>query len=286
MPPTDEEVGMSNSARHVIGALIGLIITPLVAGALLYGAQKLGFGIRLSAYTGRAGGSDKWVGAALLILVAAVLGVSAGSRLSPLASLVPGVAFASVGVLWVLAPNWAAENTVRDFAPDRFTVGYMTLASYGGFLVIGVLLIVASLAPSRWTASTAGAAPRFGGPPPAPLGPPPGRPMSAPMGGQMAPPPPLGAPPGHAAPPPGAPGRPPQDQPWQSPSGPYGHPAHPAQPAPGAPGAPGSSPSPFAPPPAQSPKPSSPQGGSGEGVGEWTQMYGGDDLRGEGKDRS
>ncbi len=276
---------MSNGARHAIGVLIGLIVTPLVAAALMYGTQKLGMSVRVSIANYRSeGGSDKWVGAALLIAAAAALGVSAGSRLSPLASLVPGLAFASVGALWVLAPSWAAEHTLRDSLPDRLAMGYLTLAPYGGFLIIGTLLIAASLAPSRWAArSTAGAAARFGGPPPAPMGPPPARPMSAPMGNQMAPPPPLGAPPapGHAAPP----GRLAQDPaPWQSPSGPYGHPA------PGASGAPGNSPSPFAPPPvqppqSQPPKPSSSQEGSGEGVGEWTQMYGGDDLRGEGRDR-
>ncbi|QXJ22062.1 hypothetical protein AGRA3207_003000 [Actinomadura graeca] len=282
---------MSNGARHALGVVIGLIVTPVAAGLLTYGTQRLGRATRGAAVLGSsAGGGDKWIGAVLLIGIAVALGLTVGSRLSPMASLVPGATFTAVGALWVLAPHWTVVHTAKDPFPDRLVIGYITLGPNGVFLVIGVLLVAASLVPSRWQARAAtraaGAAPRFGSPPPAPLGPPPGGPVGAARPGGA---PPL---PGQA-PPPG------QNVPWPPP-GQYG-PA-PGSPAPpGAPASPGASASPFAPLPAagsHSPQagppaspPSGPPAGSDrrpqasgadEGVGEWTQMYGGDDLRGGG----
>ncbi|TDE16984.1 hypothetical protein, partial [Actinomadura sp. 6K520] len=184
---------MSNGARHGLGALVGLVVTPIVAVCMMYGTDKMARAVRTFAYEG----GDRWIGVAVFLVAAVLLGLVAGSRLSPLASLIPGAAYAAIGLLWVAAPRWTFEHAGRDVLPRELWIGYTTLAAYGFFLLIGIALVVASLAPSRWKARAgAGAAPRFGAPPPAPMGPPPMHGAPAHMG----PPPGQGSPPWQGAP--------------------------------------------------------------------------------------
>ncbi|TDD29712.1 hypothetical protein E1287_30455 [Actinomadura sp. KC06] len=243
---------MSNGARHGLGALIGLVVTPIIAACLMYGTTKLGQFARILAFHG----SDRWVGAGVMLVAAVLIGLVAGSRTSPLASLIPGVAYTAVGLMWLLAPRWSFEHAGRDILPDDLGRGYFTLAPFGIFLVLGVALVVASVAPSRWQARAgAGAAPRYGAPPPAPMGPPP-------MHG--APPQHMGA---HHQPPqaPQAPGQ--SSPPWQG-TPQYGQ----------APAASNPPPLPPAPPASEPPKPSSGSGSRSDDddePGDWTRMYGG-----------
>ncbi|WP_131760002.1 hypothetical protein [Actinomadura fibrosa] len=266
---------MSSGARHGIGAVIGLVATPVIAVCLLFGTERM---TRYFRYFFASGG-DRWSAAAALLVAAVVLGLVMGTRLSPLASLIPGAVFAAVGLLWIVAPRWSLEHTTRKL-PDTLDRGYQYVGPYGVFLLIGVALVVASVFPSRWQARTpTGAAPRFGGPPPAPMGPPQGAPMGTPQH--------LGGPP-----PPG------QEPSWQRPPQ-YGQPAGQQYGAglPGGPGQYGGQPAQFPPatppaPPAappspysaeeSKPKPSAQRGSDDDTPGEWTQMYGGDDLRGGG----
>ncbi|GAA0560958.1 hypothetical protein [Actinomadura livida] len=253
---------MSNGARHGLGALVGLVVTPIIAACMMYGTDKLSRAVRTFAFEG----GDRWVGAAVFVVAAVLLGLVAGSRLSPLASFIPGAAYTVIGVLWILAPRWTFQHTGRDFLPRELWIGYTTLAAYGVFLLIGLGLVVASLAPSRWKAlRPAGAAPRFGAPP-APMGPP--------MHGAPAH---MGPPPGQGSPPwQGAPqyGQPPARQP-----GPGNPPPLPSA-APAAPPAP--PPAPPAPAPAADDRPAPPPRSGADRSdsdedepGEWTQVYGG-----------
>ncbi|MFC4049432.1 hypothetical protein ACFOY4_07045 [Actinomadura syzygii] len=276
---------MSNGARHGLGVVIGLVVTPIIAACMTYGTVRLGQFARIFAYQG----SDRWIGGGLILLAAVLIGLVAGSRVSPLASLIPGFVYTVVGLLWVFAPRWAFRHAGRDFIPYRLGNGYLTLSSLGVFLLLGVALVVASVAPSRWQARTGvarGAGPRFGGPPPAPMGPPMHQqpmhqpmhsPMQAPMQGapmQQAPmhgaPPQLGAP----QPPPGAGSPGASTPPWQGVPQ-YGQP--PAQPS-APPSTPNPPPLPSAspPPPADDKPPSGgPSASDDDEPGEWTRMYGG-----------
>jgi hypothetical protein len=240
---------MSNGARHGLGVVIGLVVTPVIALCLMYGTYRLGRYLQIL----RLEGSNRWLAAALLILAAVLIGLVAGSRVSPIASLIPGGVYALTGALWILAPRWAFENTARQL-PRELDYGYLLLGPYGFFLLLGVALLAASLSPARWKAHRpTGAAPRFGGPPPAPMGPPPMPGAQAPMGAPQPPPAPGQSPPWHGAPQ-------------------YGQP--PAQPAsPNPPALPSAPPTPAA---EERPKRSSPGTGPDEDEpGEWTQMYGG-----------
>ncbi|GAA4398908.1 hypothetical protein AB0C69_18795 [Actinomadura sp. NPDC048032] len=187
---------MSNGARHGLGVLVGLVVTPVIALCLMFSTTKFTDYFR---YFFTRGGEDRWIGAALVVVAAVLVGLAAGSRLSPLASLIPGAAYTAIGLLWLASPRFAVEHSGRDLLGRQLYQGYTTLAPYGVFLLLGVAFLVASLAPSRWRARTA-AGPRYGGPPPAPMGPPPMPGGQAPMGAPQPPPAPGQSPPWHGAP--------------------------------------------------------------------------------------
>jgi hypothetical protein len=249
---------MSSGARHGLGVVIGLVVTPVIAACAMYSTTKFSEFFRF--YIVRNGG-DRWLGAAVLVVGAVLVGVVVGSRVSPLASLIPGFVYTTNGVLWLAAPRWTFGHAGRDLLPRDLYMGYTFIGPYGFFLLLGVAMLAASLPPSRWKAAT-GAAPRFAGPPPAPMGPPPPHGSAAPLGAPQ---------------PPSAPG---QSPPWHG-APQYGQP--PAQPASASPPAPPSSPSPppsppSSPAPASGDKPDASPSGSGsddEPPGDWTRMYGG-----------
>ncbi|WP_067488841.1 hypothetical protein [Actinomadura hibisca] len=268
---------MSNGARHGLGVLLGLIATPVLALGLAFGLERV-----LRAYQMFQPFSERAVWVLVLVGVGLLAGLLAGSRVSPLASLVPGVALTAYGTLWQVSLERVGDLT--DPLPDRFERGFNLSGGTGFVLLLGVVLVAASLPPSRWKGRPkATAQPRHAGPPagpPEPLGPPPGPPQ---YGRQQLPQyeqnPRLGPPPGpgqgHAGQ--GASGH---DMPGQ---GPYGQ-GGPEQDAPGqgaygqgaygqgAPG-PGDRPPLGAVPFGEEPKPR--KGDDDDDPGEWTQMYGG-----------
>ncbi|WP_395109370.1 hypothetical protein [Actinomadura sp. SCN-SB] len=245
---------MSNGARHGIGVLVGLVVTPVVAFCVFYGVSRVATLFRVLALEGR--WSDRLIALAVLVIAAALLGLVMGSRLSPVASLVPGVVFTAFGLLWLLVPNFAGKHT-GDMLPRSLDFGYGVVAPYGILLLLGVALLVASMSPSRWRVAGASPARSRYGMPPAPMGP----------GGAAPPPVPAGQ--YQPAPSPYAPG--PAVPPPSSPPGASGPPQPPSDAG-----------SPQPPPPAPEPAPGPPRQGGGEQrqeAGEWTRMYGGDDLR-------
>ena len=178
---------MSSGARHGLGAVTGLVVTPLIAGTLLYGTNRI---LIVSRTFREPPWSDRLVSTALLLAAALLLGLVMGSRLSPLASLVPGLTFAGVGLLWVVSPLSLARDTL-GVLPNDLERGYMTLAPTGVLLLLGAALLAASLPPSRWRGDRAAAAHRHAAPmahgaPPAPVAAPYGTPPPAP--GRPAPP--------------------------------------------------------------------------------------------------
>lgn len=272
---------MSNGARHGLGVLAGVIATPLVGAGLVVGFERLEehrrHFVRLDSTTTSTG----LVAGAVLALTAAAIAVLVASRLSPLASFIPGAVFTVYGVVWLTKPAWASRQ-VTDL-PDRYVIPVINMSIFAVPFLVGVVLLAASILPSRWRARTPAAGSRqpAGPPPPGmPGGPPPhaampgppspmyGREQQQPYGrGQSQTPSPYGQPPGPA----------PSASPSASP-GPGGIPVpRPAQ-GPPSPQAP--------PPPPPPPKPSqSSQSSEDDEPGEWTRMYGGDDLKDGGSSR-
>ncbi|GAA3981448.1 hypothetical protein GCM10023085_74690 [Actinomadura viridis] len=254
---------MSGGARHGLGVVIGLIVTPLIAGCLMYGTERTTIYIRTFMDPTW---SKRILPVTLLLLAALLLGLVMGSRISPVASLIPGLAFLVPGALWMIAPAFSVRTSL-NVLPGSFDRGYTMLGPTGFLMVLGVALVVASLAPSRWRS-----APRAQRQAPAPA-------PGGPYGGQPVPGGPYGTPPapGQYHPQPG--GQP--FSPGPAP-GPGSFPAPPG--APPAPHRPQEGQRPGAEPegpqalPAGSPEPQ--RGDGHEKPGEWTQMYGGSDLRG------
>jgi hypothetical protein len=141
---------MSNSARHWWGVLAGLILAPAIAAALAYGTWRTLSGAQQFGPTS----TEYRIGLGSLALTAVVLGFAVGSRLSPIASLIPGGVLTVLGGVWAASPSWAAKNTAGKLpdSMDKLDAGYQNVAATGVLLMIGLVLLIASLFPARWRA--------------------------------------------------------------------------------------------------------------------------------------
>jgi len=159
---------MNNAARHGLGALIGVVATPLIGGCLAYGVIKVRMSVSVvldleanGVPAADAPGED-WTALAVLLAGAAVIGLVVHARLSPLASLVPGAIFSALGLAWFTEPTWMFMHSTPKIVPVDFGLGYANMGAGGTFMIIGIALLVASAPPGRWRGTrpeTATAAP-------------------------------------------------------------------------------------------------------------------------------
>ncbi|MEV0386593.1 hypothetical protein [Nonomuraea sp. NPDC050643] len=120
---------MRNGVRHLLGAGAGLPATPLIAAGFL----------------GHAHLAPEWVALGTLTATMAFVGVLAGSRISPLASLVPGLVFTGFGAAAQAGVPWL----VPVLLPRPYVETYLGLLDTWA-LPVGCLLLAASVFPSRW----------------------------------------------------------------------------------------------------------------------------------------
>jgi hypothetical protein len=141
---------MSNGARHWWGVLIGLILAPAIAAALAYGTWRTLSGGQQFGPTS----NEYRIGLGSLAITAVVLGIVVGSRMSPLASLIPGLVLTALGGVWAASPNWAVKHTAGKLPDslDKLDAGYRSIGATGVLLMIGLVLLVASLFAARWRA--------------------------------------------------------------------------------------------------------------------------------------
>jgi hypothetical protein len=143
---------MSNGARHTLGLLAGLAAVAAIAGALYEAYERQRAVVRTFQTTG----TDHWEQMACYAGAALVIGIIAGSRISPLAALVPGLVFGGFGVLWAVQPNTHSDT----WFPSSLRASYIAYGASGIYLLLGVALVVASLFPSRWRGKATPAAGR------------------------------------------------------------------------------------------------------------------------------
>ncbi len=143
---------MTNGVRHLLGIVAGLLLAPLSAVGLMYGVAEL-------TYTMQRMLGVSWVGLGLLVLSGIALAFLAGSRLSPVASLLGGLMFLLGGSLPMLEAMSRMRILPRGFLPYALDSGYRNLSYQGILLVIGVLLLAASAFPSRWRGTPPAAGP-------------------------------------------------------------------------------------------------------------------------------
>lgn len=135
---------MSNGARHTWGFFAGVVLTAALAGLLIYGSYRLQHG-----YPTQFRKQDKWIGGGLLLAAAIIFAILVASRLSPVASLVGGIALTAAGVLFFVSQKTTADLINRfPFKGQRVTLA--GLEEEGFILFAGVGLLFASLFPSRW----------------------------------------------------------------------------------------------------------------------------------------
>ncbi|GAA3199440.1 hypothetical protein [Actinocorallia longicatena] len=157
---------MVNGVRHVLGGILGIFAVPLVLGLAAWGSSRMQESISRS--FGR-GDQDPELILGILALAGAglLVGIAVNARVSPLASLVPGTVFLALG-LWLAFDFRNAFKLVDDLGPDWIRTRILGFSASGMLLVLGVLLLVASVSPQRWRARPAAVRP-YGGPP-APYG--------------------------------------------------------------------------------------------------------------------
>ncbi|MGN9837729.1 hypothetical protein ACTMTI_06385 [Nonomuraea sp. H19] len=134
---------MRNGVRHLLGVGVGLLATPVIAAGLAYGSADR--------FMPRA--AIDWIALAPFIAAVVVVGVLAGSRLSPLASLLPGLAFTGIWVAVLVRMGRGGDGRLwYEFVPDQYLGGYTTLL-HTWSPAIGCVLLAASLFPARWRAA-------------------------------------------------------------------------------------------------------------------------------------
>lgn len=135
---------MGNGVRHFAGGVAGLLAVPLIAAGLMYGSTQR--------YQGTAQLTIGWPAIAALAGTVIVIGVLAGSRISPVASLLPGVAFTGFGGAALVRIGTGGDHRMGfDLVPSEYLSVYTDLL-YTWSFVIGGLLLAASVFPSRWRA--------------------------------------------------------------------------------------------------------------------------------------
>jgi hypothetical protein len=132
--PWLEVFSVRNGVRHLLGAGAGLLATPLIAAGLLYFAS----GRALAA----------WIAAAALGATMVLVGVLAGSRISPIGSMVPGLALAVVAGL-----AYVPGVPVAGLMPAEYAEPYARLAGTWA-LPLACVLLAASVFPARWRGAT------------------------------------------------------------------------------------------------------------------------------------
>ncbi len=152
---------MPNQIRHVVSGAIGVVLTPVILFLLMFGIAQL-----LEAFrTFDLSSADRYLGALLVALAAAGIGALVGSWLSPVGSLVAGVAFTGLGAVGVVSPSTSFD--LADVFQADLQSSLFSILTTGTALLVGIVLLVASIPPSRWKAPA-------GRPPVWPAGPPQG----------------------------------------------------------------------------------------------------------------
>ncbi|MFF4621327.1 hypothetical protein [Nonomuraea jabiensis] len=123
----------------------GLLLPPIVAASLWYGIGdhllRLQSAFELS-----------WLGLSAIVASGIAYAFLAGSRLSPIASLLGGLSFTALGVLPIV--ELRGVRVLPDhWLPNVLEQGFRTVANSGVLLFLGVALVVVSLFPSRWRSS-------------------------------------------------------------------------------------------------------------------------------------
>ncbi|MFI7701971.1 hypothetical protein [Nonomuraea sp. NPDC049480] len=126
----------------MLGAGAGLLATPLIAAGLSYGSVER--------YSLMPKIAIDWIAMPMFVGTFVVIGVLVGSRLSPFASLLPGLVFAGLGGAVLVRIGLGGDHRLGwELVPQEYIELYASLLNTWS-LPVGCVLLVASFFPSRW----------------------------------------------------------------------------------------------------------------------------------------
>jgi hypothetical protein len=136
---------VTQGVRHLLGAIAGAVLTPVIFLLILYGTDRLARAFQVFELDS----AERYLGAFLVVLAAVAVGFLTTSLISPVGSLVSGLMFIGLG-LWELVDTGSLFDVVQEVLPDRPERAFLTVSVLGMWLFIGVVLLVSSVSPSRW----------------------------------------------------------------------------------------------------------------------------------------
>jgi hypothetical protein len=134
--PFESEPGL-HAGRHILCAIVGLIVAPVAIGLLAYGGARYQDVVIKPAIEYDLRGVAALGGGAFLLLLVACSGA-----LSPLGPLLSGLVWGvAPAVFFLVAPEDTVDR-IGDIPQmtDRIEAGLFAWATFGGFLAVGVAL--------------------------------------------------------------------------------------------------------------------------------------------------
>ncbi|WP_016698139.1 hypothetical protein [Actinoalloteichus spitiensis] len=133
---------MRNSSRHITGAVLGVLLTPALGWGLGWSSGELVRAFRVFAL-----GADLILPSLVIVAIGLVIAVLVSARVSPVAALVPGIAFLAAGLLFMVSTGTATRvmGWLGSVSP-----ALISLASLGMLLLLGTVLIASACMPGRW----------------------------------------------------------------------------------------------------------------------------------------
>jgi hypothetical protein len=137
--------------RHFLGLLLGVVVA---AGLLFGGGWATQRALGQAATPATANGAPLWIALAIMAGIGLILGLVVAGRVSPLAAFVPALILLAWTVVYALDITRA-----MSLVPDEPTMhsvlleagrGAQTLLNTGVLAMLGVLLFIPVLLPSRW----------------------------------------------------------------------------------------------------------------------------------------
>ncbi|MFI6502495.1 hypothetical protein [Nonomuraea typhae] len=136
--------------RHFAGLLLGVVVT----AAVLVGG---GWAVQQALTAGQAvppGGQRLWIALGSMAAVGLVVGLVVAGRVSPLATFVPSLVLLAWTVVYALDPGRALSlvpnQPTMHWLVNEAGAGNKTLLSTGVHGLLGVVLFIPVLIPSRW----------------------------------------------------------------------------------------------------------------------------------------
>jgi hypothetical protein len=137
---------MTNTARHGLGALIGVIVAPVAWLLLAYGGDKLLRGT--ATFMVHVTITGTLLPMAAMIAAGALLGLPATTFVSPVGAVVGGAVYLIAGVAYPLLMRHVFDLT--SWLPGELPLHSSSGGFNGMYLVIGAMLLVSAIPPSRW----------------------------------------------------------------------------------------------------------------------------------------